>query len=202
MMLRWAAAAAACLHAMTNVIMAAGVAPMGWERRATLAPRGAAFACAPLRFHCPAAWAWCKMVRQRVPDPTTANPRRHLGGAAASPSGQFGVQHGRWHPLSTTLRMDGADSWFDGTKFDVRVQVLESMQDVPRADWNRVAVSAAGGEDQANPFLCWEFLNALEESGSACRETGACVARNQASLHTRVRTRARAFLCICICICI
>ncbi|MBP5857317.1 N-acetyltransferase [Marivibrio halodurans] len=45
------------------------------------------------------------------------------------------------------------------------VQVVESLGTIDRAEWD----ACAGSE---NPFVCHDFLNALEESGSVCPETG------------------------------
>ncbi|MDZ3836315.1 MAG: GNAT family N-acetyltransferase [Rhodospirillales bacterium] len=45
------------------------------------------------------------------------------------------------------------------------VQVVGSIHDIPAADWD-----ACAGAD--NPFLCHAFFAALEDSGSACAETG------------------------------
>ena len=45
------------------------------------------------------------------------------------------------------------------------VRVVEDLSTVPAAAWD-----ACAGED--NPFVCHAFLQALEESGSATRETG------------------------------
>lgn len=45
------------------------------------------------------------------------------------------------------------------------VQVVSSIHEIPAADWD-----ACAGAD--NPFLCHAFFAALEDSGSACIETG------------------------------
>jgi hypothetical protein len=47
-----------------------------------------------------------------------------------------------------------------------RVKVLESITDVPRAAWNALVPAGAA------PVLRWEWLAAMEESGSAVRERG------------------------------
>lgn len=48
----------------------------------------------------------------------------------------------------------------------LRVQVLESIADVPRQAWDALA------GDEPLPFVRWDWLNALEESGSASPDTG------------------------------
>jgi predicted N-acyltransferase len=68
--------------------------------------------------------------------------------------------------------MDGLDrSLFDAPHCGIELQVAECMKDINREHWNRV-VWESGGEGCTNPFLSWEFLNALEESESAHKDTG------------------------------
>ena len=45
------------------------------------------------------------------------------------------------------------------------VRIVEDLATIPAAAWD-----ACAGPD--NPFVCHAFLQALEESGSATRETG------------------------------
>ncbi|CAG9467368.1 unnamed protein product [Pedinophyceae sp. YPF-701] len=52
----------------------------------------------------------------------------------------------------------------------VTVSVAGAMSEVGKDEWNNCA--NRGGEGEVNPFLQWEFLHALEESGSVCRQTG------------------------------
>ncbi len=47
-----------------------------------------------------------------------------------------------------------------------KLRILESIADVPREAWN--ALLAA----DAPPFARWEWIEALESSGSATRRTG------------------------------
>ena len=46
-----------------------------------------------------------------------------------------------------------------------RIRVAEAVGSLPRDQWDRLA----GGD---NPFVCWDFLTALEESGSVGPGTG------------------------------
>jgi len=47
----------------------------------------------------------------------------------------------------------------------IEVRVLERIADVPRSEWD-----ACAGDD--NPFLCHDFLDALEQSGSVAADEG------------------------------
>ena len=47
----------------------------------------------------------------------------------------------------------------------MQVRILHSLAEVPRADWDRLA-----GPD--NPFLRWDYLEALERSGAVSPDTG------------------------------
>lgn len=47
-------------------------------------------------------------------------------------------------------------------------EVIPSISKVSADEWNK----CVKGSDDFNPFLLWEFLNALEESGSVSRNTG------------------------------
>jgi hypothetical protein len=78
--------------------------------------------------------------------------------------------------------MDGVDSnhvdapgfdlgWLDLSDLDVSLTMVDSIRKVPVDDWNRVA-RASSADGHANPFVTWEFLNALEESASVHRDTG------------------------------
>lgn len=52
---------------------------------------------------------------------------------------------------------------------DLRVRMVERLSAVNKADWDAIA----NPSDQAyDPFLSWNFLEALESSGSAVEETG------------------------------
>mmetsp|Transcript_4922 Transcript_4922/g.14724 ORF Transcript_4922/g.14724 Transcript_4922/m.14724 type:complete len:407 (-) Transcript_4922:3019-4239(-) len=53
-----------------------------------------------------------------------------------------------------------------GSRLELRT--VSSIAEVDSEEWNR----CAEGSGQTNPFLSHEFLSALEESGSASRETG------------------------------
>ncbi len=55
----------------------------------------------------------------------------------------------------------------DDTNF--KAKIITSLRDVPADDWNRVANPSGLAFD---PFLTWEFLEALEASGAARPETG------------------------------
>lgn len=46
-----------------------------------------------------------------------------------------------------------------------RLKVFSSIEEIPRREWNDLAVQAA-------PTLDWEYFYALEKSGSVCREKG------------------------------
>ena len=46
----------------------------------------------------------------------------------------------------------------------LEVRTVRSISEVPAEAWNRCA---DGYDGQVNPFLQWEFLHALEASGSA-----------------------------------
>ncbi len=50
-----------------------------------------------------------------------------------------------------------------------RVRILKSLKDIAAADWNGCATSTSV---PYNPFVSYEFLSALEVSGSATHETG------------------------------
>ena len=77
-----------------------------------------------------------------------------------------------WRAGCGRLRMDGLHrSLFDAPHCGIQLQVAECMKDINREHWNRV-VWESGGEGCTNPFLSWEFLNALEESESAHKDTG------------------------------
>ena len=52
----------------------------------------------------------------------------------------------------------------------LRVQVIERLADVPRDDWQ--ACAGDNGSGSPDPFLSWDFLEALESSGSATAQTG------------------------------
>jgi len=55
----------------------------------------------------------------------------------------------------------------------VRVQVVSAMTDIDRADWDRCANPQGGsGPFSYNPFISWDFLEALEASGAVSAETG------------------------------
>jgi uncharacterized protein len=64
----------------------------------------------------------------------------------------------------------------EGAETRVVVRIAGRIADVPAQDWN--ACAAGGGEFETlsirppNPFVSHAFLKALEESGSATRETG------------------------------
>eukprot|EP00798_Chlamydomonas_sp_ICE-L_P010731 gene10730-17806_t len=51
---------------------------------------------------------------------------------------------------------------------EVTVQVIQSIDGVSKEEWD--AVACANGE--VNPFVLYDFLNALEKSGSAVRSKG------------------------------
>lgn len=48
------------------------------------------------------------------------------------------------------------------------VRVVSSLSEVGQSDWDHLV----GTQADANPFLCYAFLNALHESGSASPQTG------------------------------
>ena len=58
----------------------------------------------------------------------------------------------------------------------VTINIIDSMQDIPAEDWDALANPTSphdGSEDFAyNPFLTHAFYDALEQSGSATRQTG------------------------------
>ncbi|KXZ42831.1 hypothetical protein GPECTOR_115g325 [Gonium pectorale] len=78
------------------------------------------------------------------------------GAAGASVSGSVVGLPTEGRPAKPSLRLE--------------VRVISSISQVPREEWDAVVSNSADGE--LNPFLLWSFLNALEESGSAARETG------------------------------
>jgi len=54
-----------------------------------------------------------------------------------------------------------------------RIKVLQSLKDVPNAEWDRLARTIRpDGSVSDNPFVSHAFLSALEDSGSATAETG------------------------------
>ena len=63
-----------------------------------------------------------------------------------------------------------------------QIRVLSALTDIPRTDWDACANPGWASDGTApagktppvayNPFLAWDFLQALEESGSASRKTG------------------------------
>eukprot|EP00803_Ostreobium_quekettii_P002429 evm.model.scf_1672.1 EVM.evm.TU.scf_1672.1 scf_1672:2442-8539(-) len=53
-------------------------------------------------------------------------------------------------------------------KSEFVAEINSSIDKVPAEDWNACVM----GSGTVNPFLLWEFLHALEESGSASRYTG------------------------------
>ncbi len=61
---------------------------------------------------------------------------------------------------------------------DVSVSVMSGMKDIPRAEWDACANPGWGsGSADAparpyNPFLSWDFLDALEEAGCVSARTG------------------------------
>lgn len=59
--------------------------------------------------------------------------------------------------------------WLDLSPLDITVQMVDSIQKARAEEWNSVARASS---PDGNPFVTWEFLNALEESGSAHRRTG------------------------------
>jgi len=69
---------------------------------------------------------------------------------------------------------DGGGNEEEGGDLTLTVSVLASIDGVGREEWNALALAADGGD--ANPFLRWEYLKALEASGSAARFS-ACDAR-------------------------
>jgi uncharacterized protein len=52
---------------------------------------------------------------------------------------------------------------------DFEISVFESLSDIDKADWDALANPEGAPYD---PFISWDFLQALEESGSATRRTG------------------------------
>ena len=52
----------------------------------------------------------------------------------------------------------------------LRVQVIQRLADVPREDWQACAQTSESHTPE--PFLSWDFLEALESSGSATAHTG------------------------------
>ncbi len=55
----------------------------------------------------------------------------------------------------------------------VRVQVVSAISDIDRAAWDRCANPVSGlPEPSYNPFISWDFLYAMEASGSVSAETG------------------------------
>ena len=64
-----------------------------------------------------------------------------------------------------------------GNSSGAEIAVVQRIRDIPREDWN----SLLAPDD--SPFVDWDWLNAMEESGSASRKTG------WAPYHLIVRTR-------------
>ena len=64
----------------------------------------------------------------------------------------------------------------------VEIRVHERIADIPRSDWDACAGAA-------NPFLCHDFLDALEQSLSVAAEEGwgprHLVARTESGLRSR-----------------
>jgi uncharacterized protein len=58
------------------------------------------------------------------------------------------------------------------------IAVVQRIRDIPRENWNSLLAT------DDSPFVDWDWLNAMEESGSASRKTG------WAPYHLIVRTRA------------
>ena len=54
-------------------------------------------------------------------------------------------------------------------QLQLTASLVNSIAAVGQEEWN---VCAAGTDAELNPFLLWEFLHALEASGSACPEQG------------------------------
>src|SRR3712207_3253481 len=62
------------------------------------------------------------------------------------------------------------------------IRVLSALSEIPRADWDRCAnpgwteevgvPDASSGRLPFNPFLSWDFLQALEESGTVGARAG------------------------------
>jgi predicted N-acyltransferase len=50
----------------------------------------------------------------------------------------------------------------------IKLRILESIADVPEADWDALVLH----DPQANPFVRWAFLEAMEHSGCATARTG------------------------------
>lgn len=52
------------------------------------------------------------------------------------------------------------------------MRVASSIAEIDRESWNACASRRESGRRRYNPFIAWDFLRCLEESGSACAETG------------------------------
>src|SRR5260221_14355657 len=87
-----------------------------------------------------------------MPGATRAPPSASTSSPATSPS--------RSTPSSRCASTEMAD----GSEI-VRVKLIPRLADIPAAEWD-----ACAGDD--NPFLCHAFLEALEASGSATRDSG------------------------------
>jgi len=59
----------------------------------------------------------------------------------------------------------------EDTDIDMEVKIYTAISKIDRLEWNKCCEEAAG-KGKENPFLAWEFLNALEESGSASGASG------------------------------
>ena len=56
----------------------------------------------------------------------------------------------------------------------ITIRLVTSAKEVAQEDWDRLANPQSDPSDtfDYNPFLSHAFFTAVEESGSACRETG------------------------------
>ena len=74
------------------------------------------------------------------------------------------------------VERDPADTSAQGRDTGVVVRVTRRIADVPASDWDACAAGASGLQSPSarlpNPFISHAFLKALEDSGSATRETG------------------------------
>jgi predicted N-acyltransferase len=57
--------------------------------------------------------------------------------------------------------MDGSDA--------LSIHVIGGLNKIARADWDGLANPAG---EEFDPFLCWDFLEALEQAGCVCAEAG------------------------------
>eukprot|EP00960_Hanusia_phi_P052501 761497-Hanusia_phi.AAC.1 len=80
-----------------------------------------------------------------------------------------GARVGRSRSTGSLRMAEGAGE--SETDTNMEVKIYTAIDKIDREEWNSCCEEAAG-QGKENPFLCWEFLNALEASESASGASG------------------------------